>query len=88
MNIVKKPNKGTLIVEPVSNEQVTESGIIITEAFETELQKAKVLFIGELSYKELCKPGDFIFMRRHTGIDIGFGELHIHESQVLFTMEK
>ncbi len=80
----KKPINGKLIVEMVNNEQTTKTGIIITESFESPTQKTKIIAVGP-NCKNEFKVGDYAYIARHAGFDIGFDQLVIVEDQVLYT---
>lgn len=89
MQDLRKPTNGRLIVEIVDNEQITQSGIIITETFESPIQKTRILSIGKLKNEdENIKVNNYAYISKHHGIDIGMGQLCIREEEVLFTTEK
>lgn len=89
MNDLRKPTNGRLIVEIVDNEQITSSGIIITETFESPIQKTRILSIGKLKNEDdNIKVNNFAYIAKHHGIDIGMGQLCLREEEVLFVTEK
>ena len=84
--IAKKPSNGRLIVKMVNNEQKTASGLIIADSFESTTQRTEVIAVGECKGKFI--PGEFAYIQKHAGIDIGFNELIISEEHVLYTVEQ
>lgn len=89
MQELRKPTNGRLIVEIVDNEQITKSGIIITETFESPIQKTRILSIGKLKNEDdNIKVNNYAYISKHHGIDIGMGQLCLREDEVLFVTEK
>jgi len=85
----RKPTNGRLIVEIVDNEQTTKGGIIITETFESPLQKTRIISVRKLKNEDdNIKPNNFAYISKHHGIDIGLGQLCLREEEVLFITEK
>lgn len=89
MSELRKPTNGRLIVEMVDNEQTTHAGIIITETFESPLQKTRILSIGKLKNEDDClQVNKFAYISKHHGVDIGMGQLCLREEEVLFVTER
>lgn len=89
----KKPASNRLIVEVVDNEQITDSGIIIADSYETTTQRTKIIAVGkrrtwtqteDMDYQ----VGHYAYIPKHSGIEIGFNELVIKEEDILYTSDK
>ena len=88
--INKKPATNRLIVEVVDNERKSKSGLIIADSFETPTQRTKILSMGLRRTWTQTEPmeyivGDYAYITKHSGIDVGYNELVIKEEDILYT---
>lgn len=86
----KKPATNRLIVEIVNNEHKSKSGIIIADSFETPTQRTKILAMGLRRTWTQTEPmeytiGDYAYITKHSGIEIGYNELIVKEEDILYT---
>lgn len=67
-----KPLADRLVVEPISSESITPSGIIIPDSVKEKPNKGKVIAVGAGKGNELmtCKEGDTVLYGKHAGTEI------------------
>ena len=78
-----KPVAGYLLVEPIKQEKVTPSGILLTESHEEKPQSGKVLSVGGSIFDDgheiLCpvKVGDVIVYKEWGGKEYKDGDTNL-----------
>jgi len=98
MALKLKPLGSRLVVEPIEQEDVTSSGIVLPETAKEKPQKGKVLSIGpgdrDDEGKRLpmdVKKGDTVLYAKYSGTEIKMDQkklLIIKESDVLAIVEE
>ena len=98
MALKLKPLGSRLVVEPIEQEDVTSSGIVLPETAKEKPQKVKVLSIGpgdrDDEGKRLpmdVKKGDTVLYAKYSGTEIKMDQkklLIIKESDVLAIVEE
>ncbi len=97
MALKLKPLGSRLVVEPIEQEDVTASGIVLPETAKEKPQKGKVLSIGEGDRDESgkripmdVKTGDTVLFAKYSGTEIKMDSkkyLILKESDVLAILE-
>ena len=97
MALKLKPLGSRLVVEPIEQEDVTASGIVLPETAKEKPQKGKVLSVGpgdrDEEGKRLpmdVKKGDTVLYAKYSGTEIKMDQkklLIINESDVLAIVE-
>ncbi|MBP6086609.1 MAG: co-chaperone GroES [Pelolinea sp.] len=92
-----KPLGSRLVVEPIEQEDVTSSGIVLPETAKEKPQKGKVLAIGEGDRDDKgnripldVKVGDTVLFAKYSGTEIKIDQkkyLILKESDVLAIIE-
>ena len=92
-----KPLGSRLVVEPIEQEDVTSSGIVLPETAKEKPQKGKVLAIGEGDRDDKgnripldVKVGDKVLFAKYSGTEIKIDQkkyLILKESDVLAIIE-
>jgi chaperonin GroES len=97
MSLNLKPLGDRLIVEPIEQEEVTASGIVLPETAKEKPQQGKVLAVGPGRRDEAGKridmdvqEGDTVLFAKYSGTEVkldGKKYLILKESDVLAVME-
>ncbi len=97
MALKLKPLGSRLVVEPIEQEDVTASGIVLPETAKEKPQKGKVLSIGDGDRDEAgkripmdVKSGDTVLFAKYSGTEIKMDQkkyLILKESDVLAIVE-
>jgi len=97
MTLNLKPLGSRLVVEPIEQEDVTSSGIVLPETAKEKPQKGKVLAIGEGDRDDKgnripldVKVGDTVLFAKYSGTEIKIDQkkyLILKESDVLAIIE-
>ena len=97
MALKLKPLGSRLVVEPIEQEDVTASGIVLPETAKEKPQKGKVLSVGEGDRDEAgkripmdVKVGDTVLFAKYSGTEIKMDQkkyLILKESDVLAIVE-
>jgi len=75
-----KPTPGNILVETITVEKKTASGIYLPDSHDEKPQKAKVIAVGAnevtdsgTTRKAPCKVGDYIIYKKYGGSEVKLG---------------
>lgn len=80
----RRPGLGKILISKIEEERKTSSGLVLSvHPDEAPTQKAIILAIGEV--KGTYVVGDYCYIIRRAGWDIGMDELCIREEEILYS---
>lgn len=82
MTETRKPGKGRLLIKLEHIEPQTSSGLFIAPAY-SNIKYGTILAVGECSFP--IEVDSMVCMMTGSGIEIGDGELILHEGEILYT---